>query len=135
LARQTTLKLAGAFVVIEFLVVLMFVLFVLLPLGRRSADDLAGLMVLSVQTWTELPPETRQAFEEELMASHALTLRQAGPTAGVDEWHPLFFYLLEDALSRRIGATQHLVSEKVGDETWYWSVSYTHLTLPTIYSV
>ena len=113
--------LAGAFIVIEFLVVALLVLFVLLPLGRRSADDLAGLMVLSAQTWAELPPETRPAFEEELLASHALALRPATPIAGVDEWHPVYFYLLEEALVRRIGADQHLVRESVAGATWYWS--------------
>ena len=41
------------------LVLTLFVVFVLLPLARRSADDLAGLMVLSAQTWAELPPQTR----------------------------------------------------------------------------
>ena len=121
LARQTTLMLAGAFIVIEVLVVALFVFFVLLPLGRRSADDLAGLMVLSAQTWAELPPETRPAFEEELLASHALALRPASPLAGVDEWHPIYFYVLEEALAKRTGGAQHLVREKVGNATWYWS--------------
>ena len=113
--------LAGAFIVIEVLVVALFVFFVLLPLGRRSADDLAGLMVLSAQTWAELPPETRPAFEEELLASHALALRPASPLAGVDEWHPIYFYVLEEALAKRTGGAQHLVREKVGNATWYWS--------------
>ncbi|MBP8183654.1 MAG: two-component sensor histidine kinase, partial [Rhodoferax sp.] len=112
--------LAGAFILIEVLVVTLFVLFVLLPLARRSADDLAGLMVLSAQTWAELPPVTRPAFEEELMASHALALRPASPGTGRDEWHPFYFYVLEEALVRRTGTDQHLVSESVGDSTWYW---------------
>lgn len=113
--------LAAAFIVIELLVVTLFVLFVLLPLARRSADDLAGLMVLSAQTWSELPPQTRGAFEEELLASHALALRPASPEAGPDEWHPLYFYVLEAALARRIGVRQHLVSERIGEATWYWA--------------
>ena len=112
--------LAGAFILIEVLVVTLFVLFVLLPLARRSADDLAGLMVLSAQTWAELPPVTRPACEEELMASHALALRPASPGTGRDEWHPFYFYVLEEALVRRTGTDQHLVSEDVGDSTWYW---------------
>jgi hypothetical protein len=49
--------------------------FVLLPLAERSADDLAALMVLSAQTWTELPPDTRPAFEAELLRQHQLALR------------------------------------------------------------
>ena len=113
--------LAGAFIVIEVLVVALFVLFVLLPLARRSADDLAGLMVLSAQTWAELPPLTRPAFEEELLASHALALRPASSRTGQDEWHPFYFYVLEDALARRTGVAQHLVSESADGAIWYWS--------------
>jgi len=112
--------LAGAFILIEVLVVTLFVVFVLLPLARRSADDLAGLMVLSTQTWAELPPLTRPAFEEELLASHALALRPASATAGRDEWHPFYFYVLEEALARRTGSDQHLLSENVDGVTWYW---------------
>ena len=113
--------LAGAFIFIELLVVALFIQFVLLPLARRSADDLAGLMVLSAQTWAELPPETRGVFEEELLASHALALRPVSRGPGKDEWHPFYFYVLEDALVRRTGTAQHLVSQEVGGETWYWS--------------
>ena len=120
LAQQTTLMLAGAFVLIEVLVVTLFVVFVLLPLARRSADDLAGLMVLSAQTWAELPPLTRPAFEEELLASHALALRPASPGTGHDEWHPFYFYVLEEALVRRTGFDQHLLSENADGATWYW---------------
>lgn len=120
LAQHTTLMLTGAFVVIEVLLVTLFVLFVLQPLARRSADDLAALMVLSAQTWAELPPQTRPAFEEELLTSHALALRPASRHTGPDEWHPLYFYVLEDALGRRTGAAQHLVSEVTEGNTWYW---------------
>ena len=113
--------LAAAFIVIESLVVALSVLFVLLPLARRSADDLAGLMVLSAQTWAELPPETRPAFEEELLASHALALRAVSRGPGKDEWHPFYFYVLEEALVRRTGTAQHLVSQEIDGATWYWS--------------
>lgn len=113
--------LAGAFIVIEILVVALFVLFVLLPLARRAADDLAGLMVLSAQTWAELPPITRPAFEDELLASHALALRQPTPETGRNEWHPFYFYILEAALERRTGNRQHMVSEEINGTTWYWS--------------
>ncbi len=113
--------LAAAFIAIELLTVALMVLYVLLPLARRSADDLAGLMVLSAQTWSELPPQTRPAFEEELLASHALALRPASPIAGSDEWHPFYFYVLEEALERRTGVAQHLLSERTDGLTWYWA--------------
>jgi len=121
LARQNTLALAGAFILIELLVIGLFAVLVLRPLARSSADDLAGLMVLSAQTWAELPPQTRAAFEIELLNSHALALRSEPPSVAQDEWHPPYFYLLEDALARRLGKAQHLSSETPDSDTWYWA--------------
>ena len=120
LARQNALTLAVAFIIIELLTIALFALWVLLPLARRSADDLAGLMVLSAQTWAELPPQTRPAFEEELFRSHALALRADPPGDGADAWHSPYFYLLEDALQKRTGVMQHLGSEELDTGTWYW---------------
>ena len=51
--------------------------FVMVPVGKRSADDLAALLVLSAQTWAELPPETRPDFETELMIAHSIKLSVA----------------------------------------------------------
>jgi len=121
LARQNTVALALAFVVMELLVMAVFVGWVLLPLGRRSADDLAGLMVLSAQTWAELPPQTRAAFEVELFDKHALALRSDPPGPARDEWHPPYFYLLEDALAQRLQRAQHLSREATDTGTWYWA--------------
>jgi two-component system osmolarity sensor histidine kinase EnvZ len=120
LARQNVVTLAAAFIVIELLTITLFTLWVLLPLAKRSADDLAGLMVLSAQTWAELPPQTRPAFEEELFNNHALALRGDSPSGAVNAWHAPYFHLLEDALSRRTGRTQHLSSEELETGTWYW---------------
>jgi len=122
LARQNTVLLAAAFVVVELLTISLFTFLVLLPLGQRSADDLAGLMVLSAQTWAELPPQTRPAFEEELLQSHALALRSDLPPKAHDEWHPPYFYLLEEALARRCGQKNHLSREQLNTGTWYWAV-------------
>ncbi len=121
LARQNTLLLAVAFMLVELLAALSFAGFLMLPVARRSADDLAGLMMLSAQTWAELPPETRMAFEHELMENHHLALRAESAGGGRDEWHPPYFYLLETALARRLGAPLHLASEPVGSTTWYWA--------------
>jgi two-component system osmolarity sensor histidine kinase EnvZ len=125
LARQNAVTLAIAFIVIELLTVALFSLWVLLPLAKRSADDLAGLMVLSAQTWAELPPPTRPAFEEELFNSHGLALRGEPPSVHSNAWHAPYFYLLEDALNRRTGLTQHLSHEELDTGTWYW------VTVPT----
>lgn len=121
LARQNTLLLAVAFMLVELLAAASLVLFLMLPVARRAADDLAGLMILSAQTWAELPPETRTDFEHELLVSHQLALRAEPAKIGRDEWHPPFFYLLENALARRLGTRRHLSSEHIGDAVWYWT--------------
>ena len=121
LAQQNTRLLAVAFVLMELVVMGLFAFWVLLPLARRSADDLAGLMVLSAQTWAELPPQTRPAFELELLTQHALALRADPPASARDEWHAPYFYLLEDALARRTRHPRHLASEQLETGTWYWA--------------
>lgn len=121
LARQNTRLIAAAFLLVELLAALSFALFLMLPMARRSADDLAGLMILAAQTWAELPPETRPAFEHELMENHQLALRAEPAGHGRDEWHPPYFYLLEAALSRRLGEPRHLTSERIGSTLWYWA--------------
>jgi len=122
LAQQYRLWLALAFIGLELLAVLAFVWWVMLPMARRSADDLAGLMVLSAQTWAELPPPTRPAFEAELHERHALQIQSAFEGTGVDEWHPPFYYLLESALARRTGHAQHLIRRADADgQDHYWA--------------
>lgn len=122
LVRQNTVLLALAFIGVELLVVLAFVWLVMLPMARRSADDLAGLMVLSAQTWAELPPATRPAFETELRLRQSLLIRPEVDGASVDEWHPPFFYLLEAALAGRVGLDRHLIraTDDAGLD-WYWA--------------
>lgn len=68
------------FVLFEVLAALAVVFLLMPPMARRATSDLAGLMVLSAQTWGELPPETRPAFDRELTASHGLSLAVNLPT-------------------------------------------------------
>lgn len=122
LVRQHTRWLVAAFTGMAVLTLALLVALVIWPLARRSADDLAGLMVLSAQTWAELPPLARPAFEAELRTQHRLQVRADTLGPGVDEWHPPFLYLLESALATRLGAVRHLV-RTLGDDgqTWYWA--------------
>ena len=69
---RTVTTVAGAFVLLLLVAVGAGLYYVVHPMAARSADDLAALMVLSAQTWVELPPETRPAFERELLHSHQL---------------------------------------------------------------
>ncbi|MGC1518695.1 MAG: ATP-binding protein [Azonexus sp.] len=121
LATQYTMLLVLAFVVFELLAAISVVVFLMAPMARRSADDLAGLMALSAQIWVELPPATRPLFEQELIERHLLALRAEPPRAAFDEPHMPYFHFLEAALVARSGKDQHLAREEIAGEDWYWA--------------
>jgi len=97
-------------------------LFMLVPLGQRSADDLASLMLLSANTWVEMSPEARPAFEEKLAKNYMLMLTTStGPLPDARKFLP-YFYFLETALSRRTGQEIRLKgSQGNAGETWFWA--------------
>jgi two-component system osmolarity sensor histidine kinase EnvZ len=95
--------------------------FVLVPVGKRSADDLAALLVLSAQTWTELPPDTRSDFETELMTAHDIRLLKAEQPLEEPERLQFYLYqrLLQQALERRLGeATEVTIGTDVLRPEW-----------------
>ena len=103
LFARTALTLALAFVVFQAAAFWVVYRTLIVPVAERSADDLAGLIVLSAQTWVELPPETRAAFERELARRHGLRLTTVDIGATADAPHFAFRTQIEAALSRRVG--------------------------------
>lgn len=121
LTQQNALLLVIFFIAFELLTAVVTAYFLMLPMARRSASDLSGLMTLSVQTWNELPPVTRPAFEYELVRSHALALRAEPPqNAEAPTWHEPFLKFLVAALNERVGEPVASSLELVGDEEWFW---------------
>ncbi|OJZ16782.1 MAG: hypothetical protein BGP21_09735 [Thiobacillus sp. 65-29] len=121
LTQQNALLLIGAFLVFELLVVVVTAYFVMLPLARRSTADLAGLMTLSAQTWSELPPVTRPAFEIELARSHALALRAEPPLdPAPPSWRDPYLRFLLLSLAERTGVPVTGSRETIGGEDWFW---------------
>ena len=118
LYARTALTLALAFIV--FLAAASWVVYrtLIVPVAERSADDLAGLIVLSAQTWVELPPPTRAAFERELARRHGLRLTAAAVGATADAPRFAFRTQIEAALSRRVG--EDVVLRGVPDTTAVW---------------
>ncbi|MGE0071188.1 MAG: HAMP domain-containing protein, partial [Thiomonas sp.] len=103
--RQQTLR---AMLVLVLILELAFagvaLLFVLKPMAERSAHDLAGLMVLSAQTWAELPPQTRPAFVQELHDRYRLGLLPGmQPPADEGLTHGIYIAYVEQSLQQRLG--------------------------------
>lgn len=97
--------------------------FVVQPIAEQSADDEAALLVLSAQTWVELPPETRPYFELELAENHDLIIsavpEQYAPVeSGTSPFLSLlsgaspFLSLLEDKLEERFGAPVEMLQSE-----------------------
>ena len=121
LTQQNALLLAVFFIAFELVTAVATAYFLMLPMARRSAADLAGLMTLSAQTWSELPPVTRPAFEVELLRSHALALRAEPPqNPALPTWDEPYLRFLVAALSARVGEPLDGSREWVGDEEWFW---------------
>jgi two-component system osmolarity sensor histidine kinase EnvZ len=123
LAQQNAILLALLFILFELLAVAAAAGLVLVPMARRSADDMANLMILSAQTWSELPPATRADFEVELANTYQLALRAEAATqagAEMDPWHKPYLYFLEAALNEKTQQTQHLSRETIAGAGWYW---------------
>ncbi len=109
-----------AFILFQALTLAAVVYFVLFPLAERSADDLAELIVLSAQTWVELPPETRPDFEQELARNHGLWLFEArSPLVPSARFGP-YQRWLEAALEKRAGKPVRVVVSE-WNEPWFWT--------------
>ena len=121
LTQQNALLLVAFFLAFELLVASAVTYFLMLPMARRSAADLAGLMTLSAQTWSELPPVTRPAFEFELLRSHSLALRAEPPQdAGAPSWREPYLHFLVASLGARVGEPVAASREEIQGENWFW---------------
>jgi two-component system osmolarity sensor histidine kinase EnvZ len=118
LFARTGLTLAVALAVFMVFTTAAMVSFILIPLAKQGAGDLAALMVLAAQTWVELPPETRPFLEQELKAEYRLRVAEADePLPRSNNLLP-FLRFLEKALTRRIGEPA-TISARADNGTWY----------------
>ncbi len=108
LFKRTALTIAIGLLIFQLMTGSALVIYLVLPLAQRSADDLADLLLLSAQVWTELPQEGRPAFELELQQKYAISLRQSELlTPKEAEFYP-YIRFLGRSLAARLGANQTL---------------------------
>lgn len=120
LFRSTATTVAVALIVFQLIMLATTAYYIVLPMAKRSADDLAAIMVLSAQTWVELPPQTRLDFELELVKKHNLRLFDAtAELPGHDHRFP-YLSLLEDALAARTGESIRIKVAEL-EQTWLWA--------------
>ncbi len=110
LLARTNLTLAISSLLIALISIAALNFYVIDPIAQRSAADEAALLVLSAQTWVELPPDARPYFELELAQNHDLVisaLPRALEPAALDA---PYLSLLQDELSERLNSDVRLLS-------------------------
>jgi two-component system osmolarity sensor histidine kinase EnvZ len=91
---------------------------VIAPLAQRTADNLAGRMVLAAQTWVELPPATRPDFELELSLHHGLELGAVADRLPQRLEGGYFDRLVAEALRQRVRQPVELKRGPAPDWAW-----------------
>jgi two-component system osmolarity sensor histidine kinase EnvZ len=119
LFRSTAITVASALIILQLVIFSASAYYIMLPMAKRSTDDLAALMVLSAQTWVELPPQTRPDFELELARQHNLWLITSRTSLPDYEHHTPYLMLLEQALEARTGKVTRTKITEFG-KTWFW---------------
>ncbi len=125
LFARTSLTITSALLL--FLLFTGFIIFnfILSPVGKQGAADLAALMVLSAKTWVELPPAARVDFQRELQTNHNLHLRPDPPAAKLSPLalRPPYMLFLEQALGARLGYPVRIHQADDGSEL-YWVILF-----------
>ncbi|MFA7495379.1 MAG: sensor histidine kinase [Acidithiobacillus sp.] len=103
LFSQTAWTLGLGIVLLQILTLVIIVLAVLYPLAERSAEDLAGLIVVSAKTYTELSPSERPAFLASLKADNGVEIASALDHSVTHNHGHIYGWLLSQALSKRLG--------------------------------
>ena len=123
LYAKTAVTLATATVLFLALTLITVGYLILVPVAKRSADDVAALMMLSAQTWAELPPQARPDFARELQLRHGLTLSALDrPLAAETKSLLPYVDFLQDSLTRRSGRTIDVYPSVASDGSqWIWT--------------
>jgi len=126
---RTASTLIVSFLLLSMIILASSAYFVIVPVGKRSADDLAALLVLASQTWVELPPETRPDFETELMHAHSIKLIKAERPLDAPMRLQFYIYqrLLQKALEKRLGGDKKVtMGADKNQPGWVW------ISIPTV---
>ncbi len=94
------------------------VYFVAMPIGKRSADDLAALMILAANTWYESAPVAHADLRQQLLTDHGLSIAAQAPALPALKIDYPYFLFLRDALTRRTGTDISILRNPGGPRVW-----------------
>lgn len=88
------------------------------PIAKKAAGDLAALMVLSSQTWVELSPDARPRFEHELKNYHDIIITSKDTKHSPLTHDRPFIHFLKQALEERLEQPVKLYNDTTKDLVW-----------------
>ena len=109
LKRSVALTFVAWIAIFQLVVFCLSAWWVAWPLLRAASNDFAALIVLSAQTWVELPPERRNALQDALSAEHGLQLVDARGTLTGSESYLPFVHLVRSRLGTLTGQPARVV--------------------------
>jgi two-component system osmolarity sensor histidine kinase EnvZ len=92
--------------------------FVAIPIGKRSADDLAALMILAANTWHETDATQHTQLRQRFLNDHGLVVAARTPNLPELKIDYPYFLFLQDALSKRSGTQVVILKNPGGQRVW-----------------
>jgi len=92
--------------------------FVAMPIGERSSDDLAALMILAAKTWHEATPDEYADLRQQLLQDHGLVVAAKTPALPEQKIDYPYFLFLGEALTRRTGQEIKILKNPGGQRLW-----------------
>ncbi len=88
--------------VFQVLILISFIVFLLLPVVKKSAVTMAATILTSTQNWINLAPEQRNQFSQSLKQLYNFELQSGHSSINLhDRPHEPYIYYLEQALSHK----------------------------------
>lgn len=115
LFAKTSITLTIAFLIFLLFSSVVVAYYILVPVSKRAANDFASLIVISAQTWVELPPLTRPDFERELLDKHQLTILPIETPLEVSRSSLPYIRFLEEDLLKLTGTPIYVQTQQGGD--------------------
>lgn len=117
---KTALTIAVVLVLFQVFTTLVITYYLLIPVARRSANDLADFMLLSSRVWVTLPDRERAEYQEELRKHSGLILAPAHDgLPGTTVYLPYVLFLGR-ALAEHTKHPVQLGADQRDDVDWYW---------------
>ena len=117
---KTALTIAVVLVLFQVFTTLVIAYYLLIPVARRSANDLADFMLLSSRVWVTLPDEDRAEYQEELRKHSGLILVPAHDSLPGSTVYLPYVLFLEKALAEHTKQPVQLGTDRREGVDWYW---------------